>query len=138
MQVCQSAEDYQGYDGELGLCICREPPARASFCAPGRCRGGQVSELTLKCLSSGEVQLLWSHDEQVSSGRIKEVHTWGKKGKQEKGKPKRIFLPSSARKQFFIGHKTALECRTNQPCFSGFGTQVQTLRMLKRITWMLQ
>ncbi|XP_058489294.1 multiple epidermal growth factor-like domains protein 6, partial [Solea solea] len=25
-QVCQSAEDYQGYDRELGLCVCREPP----------------------------------------------------------------------------------------------------------------
>lgn len=71
MQVCQSAEDYQGYDVELGLCVCREPPVRGSSCIGGQCRRSQVAELALKCLSSGEVQLVWS--EWVSGGRIKEI-----------------------------------------------------------------
>lgn len=71
MQVCQSADDYQAYDGELGLCVCREPHVRASSCIAGQCRRGQAAELTLKCLSSGEVQLVWR--ERVSGGRIKEI-----------------------------------------------------------------
>lgn len=70
-QVCQSAEDYQAYDGELGLCVCREPPVRASSCTAGQCRRGQAAELALKCLSSGEVQVVWR--ERVSGGRIKEI-----------------------------------------------------------------
>ncbi|XP_022055821.2 uncharacterized protein si:dkey-103g5.4 isoform X1 [Acanthochromis polyacanthus] len=64
-QVCQTAEDYQGYDGELGLCICREPPGRA---ACGRlCRSKPATELKLQCQSNGEMELVWSYDSQVSS-----------------------------------------------------------------------
>ncbi|XP_042270426.1 uncharacterized protein si:dkey-103g5.4 [Thunnus maccoyii] len=64
-QVCQSAEDYQGYDGELGLCVCREPPGRAA--CGGLCRSSPATELRLQCRSSGEMELVWSHDNQVSS-----------------------------------------------------------------------
>eukprot|EP00064_Thunnus_orientalis_P004272 superscaffoldBa00000385_g4283 len=61
-QVCQSAEDYQGYDGELGLCVCREPPGRAA--CGGLCRSSPATELRLQCRSSGEMELVWSHDNQ--------------------------------------------------------------------------
>ncbi|CAK6968135.1 uncharacterized protein si:dkey-103g5.4 isoform X2 [Scomber scombrus] len=63
-QVCQSAEDFQGYDGELGLCVCKEPPGRAA--CGGLCRSRPATELNLKCRSSGEMQLVWSYDSQVS------------------------------------------------------------------------
>ncbi|XP_033488068.2 uncharacterized protein LOC117260235 [Epinephelus lanceolatus] len=64
-QVCQSAEDYRGYDGELGLCVCREPPGRAA--CVGLCRTRPASELELRCQSSGDMELIWSYDGQVLS-----------------------------------------------------------------------
>ncbi|XP_036935202.1 uncharacterized protein LOC119008697 [Acanthopagrus latus] len=63
-QVCQSAEDYRGYDGELGLCVCREPPGRAA--CGGLCRTRPATELRLQCQSDGEMELVWSSDSQVS------------------------------------------------------------------------
>ncbi|XP_059188149.1 uncharacterized protein LOC131970745 [Centropristis striata] len=62
-QVCPSAEDYRGYDGELGLCVCREPPGRAA--CGGLCRRGPAAELKLRCKSSGEMELMCSFDSQV-------------------------------------------------------------------------
>lgn len=70
-QVCQSAEDYQAYDLELGLCVCREPPVSDLACLAGRCGRGQGAELMLKCLSSGGLQLVWS--ERVSDARVKDM-----------------------------------------------------------------
>ncbi|XP_060928461.1 uncharacterized protein si:dkey-103g5.4 [Limanda limanda] len=65
-QVCPSAEDYQGYDGELGLCVCREPPGRAS--CGGLCRSRPATELQLRCQSSEDMELVWSYDsKQVSA-----------------------------------------------------------------------
>ncbi|KAM7413322.1 hypothetical protein PAMA_020625 [Pampus argenteus] len=64
-QVCQSAEDYQGYDGELGLCVCREPPGRAA--CGGLCRSRPSIELKLQCQSSGKMELVWSYGSQVLS-----------------------------------------------------------------------
>ncbi|XP_044059103.1 uncharacterized protein si:dkey-103g5.4 isoform X2 [Siniperca chuatsi] len=63
-QVCQSAEDYQGYDGELGLCVCREPPGRAA--CGGLCRRRPPTDLKLQCLSNGEMELVWSYGSQES------------------------------------------------------------------------
>ncbi|XP_039987567.1 uncharacterized protein LOC120792446 [Xiphias gladius] len=72
-QVCQSAEDYRGYDGELGLCLCREPPGRA-VCG-GLCRSRPAAELHLRCLSGGDVELMWSYDSKVAvvSGSVLET-----------------------------------------------------------------
>ncbi|XP_047450710.1 cell death abnormality protein 1 [Mugil cephalus] len=64
-QVCQTAEDYRGYDGELGLCVCREPPGRAA--CGGLCRSRSAIELKLQCRSSTEMELVWSYASQVLS-----------------------------------------------------------------------
>ncbi|XP_039478312.1 uncharacterized protein si:dkey-103g5.4 [Oreochromis aureus] len=64
-QVCHTAEDYWGFDGELGLCICREPPGRAA--CGGLCRSRPATELKLQCETNGEMGLVWSYDNQVSS-----------------------------------------------------------------------
>ncbi|XP_035765652.1 uncharacterized protein si:dkey-103g5.4 [Neolamprologus brichardi] len=64
-QVCHTAEDYRGFDGELGLCICREPPGRAA--CGGLCRSRTAAELKLQCETNGEMGLVWSYDNQVSS-----------------------------------------------------------------------
>ncbi|XP_047191720.1 uncharacterized protein si:dkey-103g5.4 isoform X2 [Scophthalmus maximus] len=74
LQVCQSAEDYRGFDGELGLCVCREPlgkPACGSMC---RSRS-TAAELQLRCQSSGNLELVWSRDSTVSgiSGSVLET-----------------------------------------------------------------
>lgn len=53
-----------GYDGELGLCICKEPSGRAT--CGGLCRRRSASELKLQCQSNGEMELLWSYGGQVS------------------------------------------------------------------------
>ncbi|XP_041849904.1 uncharacterized protein si:dkey-103g5.4 isoform X3 [Melanotaenia boesemani] len=63
-EVCQAEEDYRGYDGELGLCICREPSGRAA--CGGLCRRKLASELELQCHSDGNTELVWSHENQVS------------------------------------------------------------------------
>ncbi|KAM7399476.1 hypothetical protein PAMP_018747 [Pampus punctatissimus] len=81
-QVCQSAEDYQGYDGELGLCVCREPPGRAA--CGGLCRSRLSIELKLQCQSSGKMELVWSYGSQVlsiSSGVLETVFKqWDSQG----------------------------------------------------------
>lgn len=64
LQVCQSAEDYQGYDRELGLCVCREPPGRAA--CGSLCKYKPATEIKLQCQSNGEIKLVWSNDSQVS------------------------------------------------------------------------
>ncbi|XP_056298037.1 uncharacterized protein LOC130211324 [Pseudoliparis swirei] len=66
-QVCPSAEDYRGYDGELGLCVCREPPGRAA--CGGLCRRRPPApELRLQCRADGGTELLlWGDDSQVTS-----------------------------------------------------------------------
>ncbi|XP_063763473.1 uncharacterized protein LOC134880460 [Eleginops maclovinus] len=71
-QVCQSAEDYRGYDGELGLCVCREPPGRAP--CGGLCRRRPATELELLCQTNGEMELVWSYGNQVMgiSGEVLE------------------------------------------------------------------
>ncbi|XP_067362811.1 uncharacterized protein [Channa argus] len=63
-QVCQSAEEYQSFDGELGLCMCKEPPGRAA--CGGLCRSKPATELKLQCQSNGNIKLVWSEDDQVS------------------------------------------------------------------------
>ncbi|KAJ4935626.1 hypothetical protein JOQ06_017157 [Pogonophryne albipinna] len=72
-QVCQSAEDYRGYDGELGLCVCKEPPGRA-LCG-GLCRRRPATELELLCRTNGEMELVWSYGHQVMgvSGKLQET-----------------------------------------------------------------
>nr|XP_061828831.1 uncharacterized protein LOC133614686 [Nerophis lumbriciformis] len=55
-QVCQTAEDYEGYDGELGLCVCTEPPGRAA--CGGLCRSRPATALRLRCRSRGELELI--------------------------------------------------------------------------------
>ncbi|KAF1394028.1 hypothetical protein PFLUV_G00022250 [Perca fluviatilis] len=62
-QVCQSAEDFRGYDGELGLCVCREPPGRAA--CGGLCRKRPAAELKLHCLSNREMELVWRDGNQA-------------------------------------------------------------------------
>ncbi|XP_061576517.1 uncharacterized protein LOC133442524 [Cololabis saira] len=64
-EVCRSVEDYRGYDGELGLCICKEPPGRAA--CSGLCRKKSAPELKLRCHPHGFMELVWSHDSQLSS-----------------------------------------------------------------------
>ncbi|CAJ1065477.1 uncharacterized protein si:dkey-103g5.4 isoform X1 [Xyrichtys novacula] len=72
-QVCRSAEDYRGYDVELGLCICREPPGRAA--CGGLCSTRPATQLQLRCGSNGEIELVLSYDNQVSaiSGSLVEM-----------------------------------------------------------------
>ncbi|GAA6228396.1 uncharacterized protein LOC111665042 [Lates japonicus] len=72
-QVCQSAEDYRGYDGELGLCVCREPPGGAA--CGGLCRSRPAAELQLQCRPSGDMELVWSYESKVSgvSGSVLEM-----------------------------------------------------------------
>ncbi|XP_026229838.1 uncharacterized protein LOC113171590 [Anabas testudineus] len=62
-QVCPSAQDYQGYDGELGLCVCREPPGRAA--CGSLCKSKAATELNLQCQSNREIKLVWSNGSQV-------------------------------------------------------------------------
>lgn len=64
--MCQSVEDYGGFDGELGLCVCREPPGRAA--CNGLCRRKPATELVLQCHSDGFMELVWSYDAQVNGG----------------------------------------------------------------------
>ncbi|XP_056230183.1 slit homolog 1 protein [Seriola aureovittata] len=72
-QVCLSADDYRGYDGELGLCVCREAPGRAA--CGGLCRGRPAAELHLQCRSSGDMELVWSYDSKVSKGTCRFTET---------------------------------------------------------------
>uniref|UniRef100_A0AAV2IZH6 Uncharacterized protein n=1 Tax=Knipowitschia caucasica TaxID=637954 RepID=A0AAV2IZH6_KNICA len=69
-QVCPSAEAFGGVDRELGLCLCKELSERAS-CGP-LCRRRVTEELNLDCKSNGELELVWRHENQVSSisGRV--------------------------------------------------------------------
>ncbi|KAG7238715.1 hypothetical protein INR49_031231, partial [Caranx melampygus] len=71
--VCPSAEDYRGYDGELGLCVCREAPGRAA--CGGLCRSRPSTELHLQCQAGGGMELVLSYDNKVSgvSGRVLET-----------------------------------------------------------------
>lgn len=69
LQVCQSTEDYQGYDGELGLCVCRQPPGRAA--CGGLCRNRPAMELKLQCRPRGELELVLSYESQVSKVRYR-------------------------------------------------------------------
>ncbi|KAM6933261.1 uncharacterized protein FYW49_001628 [Xenentodon cancila] len=64
-EVCRSVEDYRGYDGELGQCICREPTGRAA--CSGLCRRKSAPALKLRCHPRGFMELVWSHDSQVLS-----------------------------------------------------------------------
>lgn len=59
-QVCSSAEDYRGYDRELGVCVCREPPGRAA--CGGLCRRKLERGLQLQCNSDGDLEMKWSHE----------------------------------------------------------------------------
>eukprot|EP00066_Takifugu_rubripes_P017519 XP_011606785.1 PREDICTED: uncharacterized protein LOC101076355 [Takifugu rubripes] len=61
-QVCQSADDYQGYDGELGLCVCRQPPGRSP--CDGSCRRRPAAEVELQCRTGGVTELV--HNNRVS------------------------------------------------------------------------
>ncbi|XP_051935125.1 uncharacterized protein LOC127609336 isoform X2 [Hippocampus zosterae] len=72
-QVCSSAEDYEAYDGELGLCVCAETPGQAA--CGGLCRKRLATELKLPCKSSGELELVFSYHSQVTnlSGTILEM-----------------------------------------------------------------
>ncbi|XP_077397029.1 uncharacterized protein LOC144033090 isoform X4 [Festucalex cinctus] len=72
-QVCPSAEDYEGYDGELGLCVCTEPPGRAA--CGGLCRKRLATELKLQCKSNGELELVLGSDSQVSAFSGTVLHT---------------------------------------------------------------
>ncbi|KAG7479263.1 hypothetical protein JOB18_021861 [Solea senegalensis] len=84
-QVCQSAEDYQGYDRELGLCVCREPPGRAA--CGSLCRNRSAAELQLQCQARGDMELVWSFDSKVSgvSGSLLETafKQWDSQGNLE-------------------------------------------------------
>ncbi|XP_054650319.1 uncharacterized protein si:dkey-103g5.4 isoform X2 [Dunckerocampus dactyliophorus] len=55
-QVCPSPDDYEGYDGELGLCVCTEPLGRAA--CGGLCRNRPATEMKLWCSSGGELELV--------------------------------------------------------------------------------
>ncbi|XP_057695565.1 uncharacterized protein si:dkey-103g5.4 isoform X2 [Corythoichthys intestinalis] len=72
-QVCPSAGENEGYDKELGLCVCTEPPGRAA--CGGLCRKKPATELKLMCGSSGELEMTLSSGNQVSgiSGTILEM-----------------------------------------------------------------
>ncbi|XP_077422396.1 uncharacterized protein LOC144052329 isoform X3 [Vanacampus margaritifer] len=81
-QVCPSAEDYEGYNGELGLCVCTEPPGRAA--CGSLCRKRPATELKLQCKSNGELELVLGSDSQVSafSATVLETlfHRWDSHG----------------------------------------------------------
>ncbi|KAJ7990490.1 hypothetical protein DPEC_G00300860 [Dallia pectoralis] len=62
-QACLSPEDYKGFDGSLGLCLCREPPEKA-MCGQW-CRRGPTQALHLKC-AAGDLQLVYS----TSGGQV--------------------------------------------------------------------
>ncbi|XP_016525650.1 uncharacterized protein si:dkey-103g5.4 isoform X2 [Poecilia formosa] len=64
-KVCQTPEDYHGYDRELGLCVCREPPGRAA--CGGLCRWKPATHLKLQCRYDQDMALTWSYESQVSS-----------------------------------------------------------------------
>ncbi|KAM6987400.1 uncharacterized protein LKV04_010226 [Tautogolabrus adspersus] len=72
-QVCQSAEDYRGFDGQLGLCVCREPSERVA-CA-GLCMRRPATDLQLQCRSNGGMELVMSNGSQMStiSGSVLET-----------------------------------------------------------------
>lgn len=76
LQVCPSAEDYRGYDGELGLCVCREAPGRAA--CGGLCRSRPPAELHLQCRADGAMELVWSYDSKVRKGKYTYVAFSGK------------------------------------------------------------
>ncbi|CAL8351040.1 unnamed protein product [Lota lota] len=59
-QVCLSAEDYEDYDGELGVCTCREPSGRTSY--GSLCRRGSSNKLKLQCNANGDLELAWRYN----------------------------------------------------------------------------
>lgn len=71
LQVCQSAEDYRGYDRELGLCVCRAPPGRAA--CGGLCRIKLEGGLQVQCNSDGDVELKWSREVSQKTQNVSEV-----------------------------------------------------------------
>ncbi|XP_072247735.1 uncharacterized protein [Leuresthes tenuis] len=81
-EVCQTEEDYRGYDRQLGLCVCRETSSRAA--CDGLCRRKPATELKLHCHSDGDMELVWSYDNQVSgvSGSVLEMifKQWDSRG----------------------------------------------------------
>ncbi|CAG6003331.1 unnamed protein product [Menidia menidia] len=72
-EVCQTEEDYRGYDRQLGLCVCRETSGRAA--CSGLCRGKPAAELKLHCHSDGDMELVWSYNAKVLgvSGSVLEM-----------------------------------------------------------------
>lgn len=71
-QVCQPAEGCQGYDGELGLCVCTQPPGRSP--CDGSCRRSPTGEVKLQCRPGGGADLV--HNNWVRRGQkgISSVH----------------------------------------------------------------
>ncbi|CAL8361243.1 unnamed protein product [Merluccius merluccius] len=72
-QVCPSAEDYQGYDGELGVCTCRAPSGGPS--CGSLCRRGSGAKLKLQCSADGDLELAWrynAHQASALSARLLE------------------------------------------------------------------
>ncbi|KAJ3590432.1 hypothetical protein NHX12_008383 [Muraenolepis orangiensis] len=66
-QVCPSADDYQGYDGELGVCACREPSGRTS-CGGRLCGSrGSGAQLALRCRADGAPEVAWRHTSRQAS-----------------------------------------------------------------------
>lgn len=65
MQVCQSADDYQGYDRELGLCVCKQPPGRSP--CDGSCRRKLVAQVKLQCRTGEVTELV--HNNWVRRGQ---------------------------------------------------------------------
>ncbi|KAK0146501.1 hypothetical protein N1851_014165 [Merluccius polli] len=59
-QVCPSEEDYQGYDGELGVCTCRAPSGGPS--CGSLCRRGSGAKLKLQCSADGDLELAWRYN----------------------------------------------------------------------------
>lgn len=59
MQVCPSAEGYQGYDGELGLCVCRQPPGGGGGACDGSRGTGPTTGVKLQCRAGGETELVY-------------------------------------------------------------------------------
>ncbi|XP_038154475.1 uncharacterized protein si:dkey-103g5.4 [Cyprinodon tularosa] len=72
-EVCQTAEDYSGYDRELGLCVCREPPGGAA--CGGLCRRKLATHLKLQCRYDKYMAVTWSYGSQVSSISGSVLHT---------------------------------------------------------------
>lgn len=68
LQVCQSKDDYRGFDGELGLCVCKESPGRAA--CGGLCRSRAATALRLQCRYDGGMELVWSRGRQVNGGNF--------------------------------------------------------------------